>query len=181
MSNFKVSFSNLSVSIPSKAVEMTRYASSKNYQFINTLPPVAAKFVKAFVKANYPSLSFYAKSRKFANGNGLHVTVCNADGSRPTDEVVKAIAQFGARFSYLDVAIALGEDKEVTPMVSDCGLPIEAGVKYLSFDFTAPYGSVEAAISEGVHDGAEAMEAYMTRHEFSATKMTKVNKFFAAK
>jgi hypothetical protein len=107
--------------------------------------------------------------------------VCNADGSRPTDEVVKAIVQFGARFSYLDVAIALGEDRDVTPMVSECGLPIEAGVKYLSFDFTAPYGSVEAAISEGIHDGAEAMETYMTRHDFSAAKIKKAQKFFAAK
>jgi hypothetical protein len=111
--------------------------------YIYGSPVVAGKIVKAYVKEKYPNILIWCKSNSFANGNSMDVHMSNVDGTPVEMSIYSDINGFAHNFEYgkFNGWTDCYDSYEESGLKTDKGMEIEAGVKYVSVDNKAPFGT----------------------------------------
>jgi len=147
MSNLKVQIAGTIYQINEKAFRTTGWNREPITPYFYASYVAAGQLVKQWVKKNYPNVVCRVKGDSFANGNSMHVNVCNPDGTPIPQSDWEAINNFANLFEYgrYNGQEDLYESYENSGLVTDNGTVIQAGVKYVGVDNRPSFGTVEWA------------------------------------
>ena len=138
------------------------YASyeDKHGKYVYISHAEAGSLVKQFVKKNYPDVVCKVSSSSFAGGNSLDVYVHNKLGYPVAQHIYDQINQFAHMWEYgkFNGMYDIYEDYEESGAHSDNGNEIRAGVKYVSVNNRARFGTVEAILYEVIAEGRDFSE-----------------------
>ena len=145
MSNLKVQIAGTIYQINEKAFRTTGWNKEPITPYFYASYVAAGQLVKQWVKNNYPNVVCRVKGGSFANGNSMHVNVCNADGSPIPQAAYEAINNFASLFEYgrYNGMEDMYESYESSGLRTDNGTKIDAGVKYVSVENRPSFGTVE--------------------------------------
>ena len=120
----------------------------------------AGSLVKQYVKKFFPDVVCKVSSSSFAGGNSLDVYVHNKLGYPVAQHIYDQINEFANRWEYgkFNGMYDIYEDYEESGAHSDNGNEIRAGVKYVSVNNRARFGTVEAILYEVIAEGRDFSE-----------------------
>ena len=134
--------------------------SGKEGKYIYISHADAGSLVKQYVKKNYPDVVCKVSSQSFSGGNSLDVYVHNKLGYPIAQEIYDNINRFAHQWEYgkFNGMYDIYEDYESSGAQSDNGGEIRAGVKYVSVNNRARFGTVEAILYEVLAEGRNFSE-----------------------
>ena len=115
----------------------------------------AGSLVRQFAKKFFPQYVVKVSSSSFANGNSLDVYVCTKLGGEVPQQDFEQIKNFANMWEYgrFDGMYDIYEDYESSGAVTDNGMVVEAGVKYVHVNNRPRFGTVEAILNEVLNEG----------------------------
>ena len=115
----------------------------------------AGSLVRQFAKKFFPQYVVKVSSSSFANGNSLDVYVCTKLGGEVPQQDFEQIKNFANMWEYgrFDGMYDIYEDYESSGAVTDKGMVVEAGVKYVHIYNRPRFGTVEAILNEVINEG----------------------------
>ena len=130
----------IKVELPAEVIRMRNDGTTP---YIYGSPVIAGKIVKAYVKSKYPNILIWCKSNSFANGNSMDVHMSNVDGTPVETSIHSDISGFAHNFEYgkFNGWTDCYDSYEESGLKTEKGMEIEAGVKYVSVDNKAPFGT----------------------------------------
>ena len=130
----------IKVELPAEVIRMRNDGTTP---YIYGSPVIAGKIVKAYVKSKYPNILIWCKSNSFANGNSMDVHMSNVDGTPVEASIHSDISGFAHNFEYgkFNGWTDCYDSYEESGLKTEKGMEIEAGVKYVSVDNKAPFGT----------------------------------------
>jgi hypothetical protein len=146
--------------VSNKCVRNYASWSGKQGKYLYISHADAGSLVKQFVKKFFPDVVCKVSSSSFAGGNSLDVYVHNKLGYPVAQHIYDQINQFAHMWEYgkFNGMYDIYEDYESSGAHSDNGNEIQAGVKYVSVNNRARFGTVEAILYEVIAEGRDFSE-----------------------
>jgi len=146
--------------VSNKCVREYSSWSGKEGKYLYISHADAGSLVRQYVKKNYPKVVCKVSSSSFAGGNSLSVYIHDKVGRPVAKEIYEAINAFAHQWEYgkFDGMYDIYESYENSGAVSDNGGEIQAGVKYVTVNNYARFGTMEAILYEVIEEGRQFSE-----------------------
>lgn len=117
----------------------------------------ASSLVRQFAKKFYPQYVVKTSSQSFSGGNSLDVYVSTKFGGSVPYHHFEEISNFANLWEYgkFNGMYDIYEDYEESGAVTDKGMEVKAGVKYVHVHNRSRFGTVEAILNEVINEGRE--------------------------
>jgi hypothetical protein len=155
----QVQINNEMYELTDKAIRNYSSWSGKQGKYLYISHADAGSLVRQYVKKKYGKKDVVVKvsSSSFSMGNSLTVYVHDKLGRPVSQEIYEDINNFAHLWEYgkFNGMYDIYEDYESSGVVSDNGNEIQAGVKYVTVNNRARFGTMEAILYEVMEEGRE--------------------------
>lgn len=115
----------------------------------------ASSLVRQFAKKFFPQYVVKTSSQSFSGGNSLDVYVSTKLGGPIPQQDFEQINNFANLWEYgkFNGMYDIYEDYEESGALTDKGMEVKAGVKYVHVNNRSRFGTVEAILNEVINEG----------------------------
>ena len=174
----KVQINNEMYELTTKAIRNYSSWSGKQGQYLYISHAEAGSLVRQYAKKKYGKKDVVVKvsSSSFSMGNSLDVYVHDKLGRPVSQEIYEDINNFAHLWEYgkFNGMYDIYEDYENSGVTSDNGNDIQAGVKYVTVNNRARFGTMEAILYEVIEQGREFGE--VTKYYTDASTKNQVGR-----
>jgi len=155
----QVQINNEMYELTDKAIRNYASYENKEGKYLYISQAEASSLVRQYVKKKYGKKDVVVKvsSSSFSMGNSLTVYVHDKLGRPVSQEIYEDIENFANLWEYgkFNGMYDIYEDYENSGLTSDNGTEIKAGVKYVTINNRARFGTMEAILYEVIEEGRE--------------------------